>query len=577
MGAFMPSLRSLIAVLPLALLAACATTGKSPGAAPAVAAAPAADTSGASAYGLFLAGRAAMNEGRSDEAARYYSRAARADAEGGFLNDRAFSAALLSGDIKSAAQLAPAGGDADAAVARIGALVRAVELMAQNKGKAARALLTGGEIGYPHKAAAALLAPWAAAMTGDVAASTARPSVGADPIPTFFANLGQARLFERAGRFDEAETGYKALIGGGDPGGMATVGLGAMMQRRGRWDEAVDLYNEALRRMPGDAGMAARRAEAQAHKAPPPLPPVRQAAAEALMGPAAALIMQKQQEVALAYLRLALRLDPTRDEAWVLVGDILASANDLEAAREAYMKAKPGSDQYVQARAKLAWSYQGAGEKEAALKVARDTALTAPNNRDAAVTLADILRAQEQYDESARVLDGVIAAQGDSPDWRLLYMRAVAHQQADQWDAAEKDLQAALKIKPEEPELLNFLGYSWIDRGERLDEALEMAKKAVAQNPQSGAMLDTLGWGYYRKGDFKKAVEQLEAAVVLEPSDPDVNNHLGDAYWRVGRTIEAQYQWRRVLTLQPTTKLKTEVEGKLKSGLATPPARVAGS
>ena len=125
--------------------------------------------------------------------------------------------------------------------------------------------------------------------------------------------------------------------------------------------------------------------------------------------------------------------------------------------------------------------------------------------------------------------------------------------------------------------MLNFLGYAWIDRGEKLPQAMTMVKKAVDLNPKSGAMIDSLGWGYYRLGDYKTAVEKLEEAVVLEPADPDVNNHLGDAYWRVGRQVEAQFQWRRVLSLEPPAKLKVEIEAKLKSGLDAPaaPARVA--
>jgi Flp pilus assembly protein TadD len=195
---------------------------------------------------------------------------------------------------------------------------------------------------------------------------------------------------------------------------------------------------------------------------------------------------------------------------------------------------------------------------------------THPTDREAGVTLADLLRADERYDDSAKVLDGLIAA--GAPDWRLLYMRAVDNQETGRWDAAEADLQRALKIRPDDPELLNFLGYTWIDRGEKLTQALAMVRKAVDLDPHSGAMIDSLGWGYYRLGDYQSAVDNLETAVTLEPADPDVNNHLGDAYWRVGRKLEARFQWTRVLSLDPSAKLKAEVEGKLKSGLEGPDA-----
>ena len=174
-------------------------------------------------------------------------------------------------------------------------------------------------------------------------------------------------------------------------------------------------------------------------------------------------------------------------------------------------------------------------------------------------------------------LDKLIAGQGDTPDWRLLYMRAVDYQESNHWPDAERDLTLALKQRPDEPELLNFLGYSWIDRGEKLHEALAMVQKAVDTDPKSGAMIDSLGWGYYRLGDYKSAVDKLEQAVELEAGDPDVNNHLGDAYWRVGRRVEARFQWDRVLTLEPDAKLKTEVEGKLRNGLGPMPTPLSGS
>jgi Flp pilus assembly protein TadD len=341
-----------------------------------------------------------------------------------------------------------------------------------------------------------------------------------------------------------------------------------MLERRGRGADAVAIYDSALASNKGDVDLLAARARAAAHKPAPPAPSLRTSAAAALIAPATALLIEKQEEIALAYLRLALRLDPTRDDAWMLVGDILASDADAVSARAAYAKVRPGSSQYLAARTKLAWSYQEAGDKDLALSTARETLAHAAGDRDATVTLADLLRADEHYDESAKVLDALIAAGADQTDWRLLYMRAVDLEESNHWVDAERDLQAALKQRPDEPELLNFLGYSWIDRGVRLPEAMAMVQKAVSLQPQSGAMIDSLGWGYYRLGNYPAAVEKLEAAIVLEPGDPDVNDHLGDAYWRVGRKIEADFQWRRVLSLDPTAKLKAEVEAKLASGLS---------
>ena len=391
-----------------------------------------------------------------------------------------------------------------------------------------------------------------------------RPQVRGDRLVDYFGQLGQASLYERARRYDEAETDFKALAEGGNPTEMSVLAYGEFLERRGRKVDAVALYGDSLRREPDSIAVKQAIARAQSGKAAPPLPTLREGAAQAMLAPSASMISGKQASLGLAYLRLVLRLDPTRDEAWVMVGDLLLSQGDSEGARLAYSHPKAGSIEFGAAQAKLAWTYQAADDKESALKVARVAAQS--GDRDARVTLADLLRADERYAEAIAVLDPLVA-EAKTPDWRLLYSRGVANERMGRWPEAQADLQAALKLRPEEPELLNYLGYSWIDRGEHLKEAMAMVERAVAADPRSGAMVDSLGWAYYRLGDYKSAVAKLEEAVELEAGDPEINNHLGDAYWRVGRRDEAHFQWRRVLTLKPDDKIKSSAETKLASGL----------
>jgi tetratricopeptide (TPR) repeat protein len=351
---------------------------------------------------------------------------------------------------------------------------------------------------------------------------------------------------------------------GGDESGIITRAYGGFLERRGRWADAAALYKNRLAHSPDDDAAAAGLARAGKHGRAPPLGSIRQAAAESLLIPAAALMAQKQEVLSLEYLRLALRLDPANDEAWLLVGELLAPA-DLGGAREAYASVAPGSDSYVIARGKLAWSYQTAGDHDAALKLARATTAANPDSRQARSDLADLLRANDEYTESAAVLTQLIDAPGAKPDWRLYYLRASAYEEIGDPAKTQADLTAALKLDPGEPELLNFQGYFWIERGENLKDALGMIQRAVAAEPQSGEIIDSLGWAYYRLGDYKSAVEKLEAAVTLDPGIPEVNDHLGDAYWRVGRKTEAAFQWRRVLSLDPDAKLKASVDRKLAS------------
>ena len=541
-------------------LAACAT-------APGRSAGPA-EGSGASPYGQFLAGRAALNAGRHADAARFYGAVRTLDPDAADIADeRAFVAALLAGDVTTAARIAPTSEATSPPNLSLSRLVRAVEGMSTGRVGSARALLAPEGATFPHRSAMALLAPWAAAMAGDREGVLVRPQSPGDRIVDIFGLLAQARLFERAGRFDEAETNFKVLAGGDSAGQVSVLAYGGFLERRKRGAEAIALYDRLLANDPRNASARAARARAAAGKAEVQ-PSLRQGAAQTLIPVAATLIAAGQDQLGLAYLRLALRLDPGSYAAWLLVGDLQENDGLAEEARAAYAQVPSAAPEFTAAQAKLAWSHQRAGDKETALRLARQAA--AGGDIEAVINLSDLLRANERFSESADLLDPFVA--GPSPDWRLVFSRGVSLERAGRWPEAERDLKAALAQNPDEPELLNYLGYSWIDRNENLTEALEMVKRAVSQNPRSGAMVDSLGWAYYRLGDFPKAVQTLEQAVELEPGDPELNNHLGDAYWRVGRRDEAGFQWKRVLTLDPDPKIKAEAERKLSEGL--PPAPV---
>ncbi|MBT7941846.1 MAG: tetratricopeptide repeat protein, partial [Alphaproteobacteria bacterium] len=178
-------------------------------------------------------------------------------------------------------------------------------------------------------------------------------------------------------------------------------------------------------------------------------------------------------------------------------------------------------------------------------------------------------RGKERFTEAVEAYDqafGRIKAL-EPRHWTLLYARGIALERSKQWPRAEADFLSALKFKPDQPYVLNYLGYTWIDKGLYLDRAQAMIGKAANLRPNDGYVIDSLGWGHFMLGNFKKAVVELERAVELRPQDPIINSHLGDAYWRVGRKREATFQWNRSLSLDPEEDLISEINRKLKSGL----------
>ena len=551
-----------IAVAALALLTACATPGPG-GTAPLATASVSPADADASIYGLYLAGQAALDSGDTRAATALFGKAAEKQPDALYLKDRVLTAALMAGDVQRAASLAPSAGDSGSGDRILGVMAQTVEALAEGRGEDAyQVLVKSGDMGRGGSALA-LLKPWAAAAAGHTEASVTMPALD-DRLTRMIGSIDQGLLMERAHRFADAENTFKALLPDRAALPLAAAAYGPYLERRGRRQEAVALYDQILAIAPDDPEMLAARARAASKAAAPPPPTVREGAAQALMVPAAVVLANKEQEVGLIYLRLALRLDPNQSEAWLLVGDALNGLNDPDGARQAFSQVGPKSGHYVDARTRLAWSYQ-ADDKDQALKLAQETVQQRPDSQDAKLTLADLMRADDRFAESAKLLDDVISRAGARAEWRLYYMRGVALERSGQWPDAERDLKQALEMQPSSPEVLNYLGYSWVNRGTHIQDGLKLIEKALTLQPDEGAYVDSLGWAYYRLGDYKKAVGLLERAATLDAGDAEINDHLGDAYWRAGRHDEARFQWRAVLTMKPPDDIKASAQMKLES------------
>jgi len=215
---------------------------------------------------------------------------------------------------------------------------------------------------------------------------------------------------------------------------------------------------------------------------------------------------------------------------------------------------------------------------EEGLAQLKEMSAEAPTRAGADMQLGDLLRTKKRFTEAVDAYDEAIRrlqAAGMPERWSLFYSRGIALERSGQWKPSEADLLHALELKPDQPLVLNYLGYSWIDRGENLERGLKMIEKAVELRPEDGYIVDSLGWAHYRLGDYSSAVQYLEKAIELVPEDPTINDHLGDAYWQSGRPSEARFQWRRALQFGPEADEIKPIEAKLDQGLVTP-ARAGG-
>ena len=272
----------------------------------------------------------------------------------------------------------------------------------------------------------------------------------------------------------------------------------------------------------------------------------------------------------LAFAQLALYLDPDFDDALRFAGSILNVYGDHESAIATLSRITPSSPYFEQAQIDKAAALTALDRHEEAIAVLRNAARRDETAVEASMALANLLAIRERHEEAVEVLGPVIARLPETPDddaWRYFITRAASLLALDEWPRAEQDLIRAVEIAPDEPTALNYLGYSWAERGENLEEAFALIEKAVSLRPSSGAIIDSLGWAHYQLGEYDIAVGHLEQAASLEPGDPVITDHLGDVYWRLGRKTEARFQWTRVLELEPDETLEAAVQRKLSDGL----------
>ncbi|WP_313012651.1 tetratricopeptide repeat protein [Brevundimonas sp.] len=524
---------------------------------------------GRSAYGLYLAGKLALMQGEGAQGSDYLAQAERLTPEQPRVREQAFTSALLTGDLDVAAALAPTDATASPAFVEGGRLVRLVQDYAHGDARAANAALAAQPIGAPHARAGLLVAPWIAAAANDWTRALQPAPTAGDPLTLAFARMNRASLLERRRDYAAAEVELKAAVEAPTIGALFKRPYGEFMERRGRRDEAIALYRAAMAVQPVDPGVARALQRAEAGGRPPALPDLREGASQALVTAAAQASAERGNEFAAVYLRLAQNLYPD-DETEYQLAQVLARAGLKSSARAALSRiGTEDSTLYAAARAQMAVSLEEEGQSDDALTELRRAFAASPDNRQIALVLAGQLMQLKQHDEALALLDGPVLNTADQGA-NVHFLRGAAYEALNRTTEAEAELWAALQAAPNDADMLNYLGYLWVDKGLRVQEGAAMIARAHALEPDNGNIQDSLGWAQFKQGQYDVAVDTLEQAVDKEPANAEINDHLGDAYWKVGRQREAVWLWNRVLVLNPDDERRAEVERKIADGLDKP-------
>ena len=523
---------------------------------------------GISPAGNYLSALIAGADRDTGAAATYTQEALRSDPRNTDLMERAFIATLANGNMNDAfrlaqrlVQLEPANGLAHLALG-----VR--ELKARNF-SAARAQFARSGPGRQRDVTANLLTAWS--WAGSHRTSRALEIVDTLNDPTFrlfqqfhgglIADLGKdgPEALKRMQAAYAIEKGTLRLIDG----------YARFLAERGDRAGARKVYEDFDALLPHHPLVQA--AMAQLDQGKPLEPLVRDAvagAAEVLYGLGAAGGRQGDELAAMVYLRLSLFLTPSNPLATMTLADTYERTKQSERAIDVFETIPKDSPLRSNADVQIALTLEQLGKEAEATKFMQAIVAQRPKDQEALVALGNLQRGRKQFEAAAESYTKALAAteKPEKAQWVTYYFRGITYEREKKWDMAEADFKKALELFPDQPLVLNYLGYSWVDRNINVEEAFKMLRKAVELRPSDGYIVDSLGWAYYRLGRYDEATKLLEQAIDLKPGDPTINDHLGDVYFRIGRKLEAVFQWNHARDLKPEPEDLDKILAKIKDG-----------
>ncbi len=518
------------------------------------------------AAGNFLAGMFAGEERDLGAAASFLKSALAQDPDNVTLMQRTFTALAADGQLDEARAIA----QRELKFAPDETL--AATLLIEQDAKAGHwaAVATRAQ-GLPARGMNTLLTPlvlaWARMGEGhaDLALGALAP-LTANPREQLLHDFHAALICDLADRREQAETLYRNALAHENGRVLATVESAAAFYRRIGKPEAAAEVIAKYRQDRDDPTFVDLEAATR------PVGSPRAGLAEAFFEIASTLRQGEAPDMALIFARLALDLQSDFALDQLLAAGILEDMGRLDAADRVLAGIDPASPVGWTAQLRRASNLDQLDRFDDAAHALETLAAAHPDRPESLITLGDILRRHQKWTEAAAAYDRAIAKLGkpSSRDWTIYYSRGIALHESNQWPRAESDFLTALDLQPEQPDVLNYLGYTWIEKGENFERARSMIESAAKARPTDGFIVDSLGWLYFRSGQYDKAVAQLEHAVELVPDDATITDHLGNALWAVGRTQEARYQWRQALIFKPEPDLKAEIERKLRDGYTVP-------
>ena len=531
--------------------------------------------------GSFLASRVAIEDNDDEAAVRFLERALSLDPDDANIMQEYFAALVTNGRLEEAADLVRTHKNMGSRKNLAGYVLAASEMRKRSWNKAATALKDVAGVDLDRTLREIMLA-WVDAGSRDFDGAFTRIDdlEGPEWIQAM-KNYHAGLVASVAGRDDEAARRFQIVI---DNRAVISVltetyvrALEAMVRNRIKAEDtakAEEVLEFGLSLLPNHSPF--RELEALLSEGTVPgnlVNSPQQGAGELFFNIASAIERDGVGEIAKSYFQIAATLAPKSDVIQIGLAELYLRQGYYNRSNTFYEKISESSPFYRIGRLEMASNLARLDRKQEAIDKLNDLIAEDPADLTGYMTLGGLFNREKRYREAADTYDAAVKQLGqvEKHHWNLYFRRGIAYERLKEWDKAEPNFKQSLELSANQPEVLNYLGYSWIDQGINLEEGLEMIRKAVELRPRSGFIVDSLGWAHYRLGRYDEAVKELERAVQLMPQDPTINDHLGDAYWKVGRKLEATFQWKIALASKTPPENLEEIKNKLANGLIEKP------